>query len=121
VSSTLEIFDVYSITDFNIEIDINHTKDADLTVTLISPLGTEVVLFSGVGGGQDNFTNTVFYDGASTPIASGSAPFTGTFLPQGNLSNFETEMVNGTWTLEVYDAKKANVGTLNWWSLTISE
>ena len=42
-----------------------------------------------IGGSGDNFTNTVFDDEAATAIASGAAPFTGSFRPFQPLSAFD--------------------------------
>ena len=39
-------------------LNISHTYDSDLNVFLIAPDGTTVNLFTGIGGGGDNFTNT---------------------------------------------------------------
>jgi len=62
--------------------DITHTFDGDLDIKLIAPSGTELFLAEGIGGSGDNFTGTVFMDG-NDPINTGSAPFTGTYQPQG--------------------------------------
>ena len=50
----------------------------------MAPDGTSVVLFSNVGnvGNGENFTNTIFDDAATTPIANGGPPFFGPFKPQ---------------------------------------
>jgi subtilisin-like proprotein convertase family protein len=37
------------------------------------------------------------------PITGGSAPFTGTFAPEGDLSVLNGEFSAGTWTLTVFD------------------
>ncbi|MGB3467815.1 MAG: reprolysin-like metallopeptidase, partial [Cyclobacteriaceae bacterium] len=51
VTSTITIEDDFVIEDLNlIDLDISHTWIEDLTVTLISPAGTRVVLFSGICG-----------------------------------------------------------------------
>ncbi|MGB2820667.1 MAG: proprotein convertase P-domain-containing protein, partial [Phycisphaerae bacterium] len=107
------------ILDVNVGLNISHTYDWDLAVYLVSPLGTRVELFSDVGGGGDNFTNTILDDQATDPITSGSAPFTGTFRPEGLLSDFNGQDPNGTWRLEVVDTPAGDTGTLNDWWLQI--
>ena len=102
-----------------VKLNIAHTYDADLTVALFAPDGTRVELFSGVGGGGDNFTNTVLDDAAATPIASGSAPFTGTFRPSSPLGAFAGKAGEGTWKLAITDSATGDTGTLNNWSLTL--
>ena len=119
VHDTLEISDSISILDLNVQLNISHTRDADLEVYLLSPSGTRVQLFADEGGTGDNFFDTTLDDEASSPISSGSAPFTGSYSPEENLSQFIGEDAIGTWTLEVTDDRKHQVGTLNSWSLTI--
>lgn len=103
-----------------VTLSITHPSDSDLSVYLIAPDGTQVALFSGVGGAGQNFTNTTFSDGASTPIASGSAPFTGTFSPSTPLSALIGHGAGGLWRLKVVDSVPNNTGTLTAWSLTLT-
>jgi subtilisin-like proprotein convertase family protein len=120
VKSELFFEGVSSVFDVNVTLDITHTYDADLEVFLISPLGTRVELFTDVGGLAENFHNTTLDDEASTPITAASAPFTGTFRPEGSLSAFDGEDPVGVWTLEIKDDAAADDGILNSWSLTIT-
>jgi subtilisin-like proprotein convertase family protein len=109
------------ISDVSVTLNISHTRDSDLTAYLISPGGTQVTLFAGVGGNGDNFTNTTFSDSASVSITAGTAPFTGTFRPSpGPLSAFDGESANGTWSLKVTDTRRNNTGTIVSWSLSIT-
>jgi subtilisin-like proprotein convertase family protein len=97
---------------------------------LIAPDGTKITLFSGVGGTGSNFVNTIFDDSALNPIASGTAPFTGTFKPTGTLSTFgghtvdfkntANQWVPGVWTLQLTNSKTGVTGTLGSWSLNIT-
>ena len=43
--------------------------------------------------------NTVFDDEASTSIYDGTAPFAGSYQPDGSLSNFDGQSITGTWQL----------------------
>lgn len=100
-------------------LDITHTYDADLEVDLIAPDGTIIGLFSRIGGGDDNFTGTCLEEGAPTPIAMGSAPFTGSFEPMDHLGAVNNGQIgNGNWTLRVRDTWAQDFGTLNNWSIT---
>jgi len=47
--------------------------------------------------------DSVFDDDAITPITSGTAPFVGSFQPEGFLRDFNGEDQEGTWTLIVGD------------------
>ena len=105
----------------SVTLNIQHTCDRDLSAYLISPSGTVVTLFANVDDSGDNFTNTTFSDSATTWISSGSAPFTGTFHPAGNLSNFANDLINGEWTLRIVDNAGGDVGSLVSWSLTFND
>lgn len=118
-TSSLEVSGlVGNIFDVDVGLSITHTFDSDLIGTLIAPDGTRVELFNRVGGGGDNFTDTVFDDAADTSINDGSAPFTGSFRPEEPLASFAGD-ANGTWTFEISDNAGLDTGTLDNWSLTI--
>ena len=103
--------------------DIAHTRDADLTATLVGPSGRRVLLFSGVGGEGDNFNYTLLSDLEDTPIDEGSANFGGRYRPAEPLAPFLDEDLNGEWALELSDAAGGGTGTLrDWWaSFTVGE
>ena len=120
VTSTMTVADAMTIDDLNVMLDISHTNDSDLDLFLIAPDGTRVELFSDVGGGGDHFTGTILEDEAATPITVGSAPFSGSFQPEGSLSDFDGKDSQGTWTLELTDDKRRKEGMLNGWSIEIT-
>ena len=118
-----------------INIDISHDAAQDLQLYLKSPTGEILELSTGNGGFANDYTNTVFTDDSPTFITSGSAPFTGSFKPEGrsdmvvcnppgNLgdfsiqSQFGTIASDGTWELHIMDFANFEVGMLNSWSLT---
>ena len=108
------------VMEVDVTLNITHPYTDDLDVYLISPSGTRVELFTDVGGGGDNFVNTKLDDGAQDSITTGSTPFTGTFRPEGFLSELVGEDPNGQWTLEVTDDAASDTGTLINWSMDIS-
>jgi len=108
-----------TITNMSVTVDIAHAWDSDLDISLTGPNGVNVDLSSDNGGSLDNYTNTVFSNTAVTPITSGTAPFTGTFLPEGNLANLFT-IPNGTYTLVTTDDLGGFGGTINSWSISIT-
>ncbi len=72
------------------------------------------------GSSGDNFTGTTFDDSATTPISSGTAPFSGSFKPETPLAALNGIAANGTWKLEVNDAASGDTGTLTAWSIQLT-
>ena len=118
-TSTIFIGPEFSVQDVNVTINLNHTWDADLTITLTSPSNDSVLLSDGNGSSGDDYIDTVFDDDASSGIASGSAPFTGLFQPQGSLSDFNGLQSSGIWTLTITDNANQDGGTFNSWGLEL--
>ena len=103
--------------DITVCLDISHTYTDDLDIRLISPSGTIVYLSTDNGGAGDNYTNTCFTTSATTNITAGNAPFTGDYVPEGNLSSFNGQNANGQWRLQIRDDDWIFSGTLNSWSI----
>lgn len=108
-------------TSFGLEtacLNMYHTYCSDMHVELEAPDGTIVLLFSGVGGGDDNFLNTCLA-GTGTSVTQASAPFSGTYQSQSTLGNVNNgQNPNGTWHLRCRDMYAADLGTLTYWSVT---
>src|SRR5262245_4519672 len=119
VVSTLTIRQDPTIRDLNVRVNVSHTYDSDLQITLVGPDGTRVPLFVRRGRSGDNLTNTVFDDEATQGIWQGSAPFAGAYRPEYVLSAFDGKSAKGTWKLVVEDTALFDTGRLNGWSLTI--
>jgi subtilisin-like proprotein convertase family protein len=119
----------FTIADITVSLSAAFSPDADLTAVLIAPNGSQVPLFSGVGGNSSNFVNTVFDDNAETAITSGVAPFTGSFRPTGKLASLDGLTVDfknsfglwvpGVWTLQLTSTSPVS-GTLDSWALNIT-
>ncbi|MDF2437679.1 MAG: hypothetical protein K0Q95_2055 [Bacteroidota bacterium] len=101
-------------------INLTHTWVGDLDLRLKSPDGTVIVLSSNNGGSGDNYTNTCFaMNGSSGPIGGGAAPYTGTFVPNGNINGVNNNQnPNGTWYVCVVDEVPADFGNLLSCSIT---
>ena len=123
VTSTINVDSaITSITDLNLTLDISHTKNRMVSAWLISPDGTRTTLFSNIGGSGDNFENVTFDDeAAETARAVPDGTITGTLQPFYCLSQFDGMNPNGEWTLELYGRWPGYTGTLNSWSLDITE
>ncbi len=134
-----------TVTNVTVTVNVPHTYVSDLMVVVKGPNGGVLNLSNLIGGGNNpgaNFTNTAFSSLATAPLNSGTAPgYTGTFrpdaagavgafgvpggptgftptLPGGSLSAFHA-LVNGNWTIAMYDAGPPDVGTLIGWSVKI--
>lgn len=98
--------------------DINTDFDADLIVYLRSPDNKQIELTSGNGGAGDNYKVTCFSPAASNPITGGTAPFNGTYAPEGAWTSLTGAQINGDWKLIVSDGFGQNqLGTLNSWNI----
>jgi subtilisin-like proprotein convertase family protein len=120
ITATMTIAESFNIADLDVVLDIAHTFDGDLSISLTSPEGTVVPLITRRGGSGDNFTNTALDDEAVTPIATGTAPFTGDFIPESPLSTFDTQTTIGTWTLTVNDGTAGDSGSVLGWGLYVT-
>ena len=94
-----------------VQVTVLHTDTGDITITLVSPLGTRVIL-ARERGFDDNYTQTTFSDAASATISSSSNPFTGTWRPEQPLSAFIGQDAAGDWLLEVSDSFSLENGSI---------
>ena len=122
VTSSIEVSGMGGmvVEDLNVTVDIEHTWVGDLTITLINPTEQRVVLADKEGGSADDFRDITFDDEAEQSITESSAPFSGAFRPEGNLSDFYEQLADGQWTLEVSDNAQHDGGLLNYWSIDMT-
>lgn len=122
VNSTLSIPTTSPITDLNVlNLQGIHSYMGDLRFRLISPTGTNIVLYDFNAAGcqaQANF-NVNFDD----DVAAGNPPCVtagGTYRSTATaLTTLDGQNPNGTWTLRVEDIANQDGGTLNSWSLQV--
>lgn len=103
-------------------LDITHTYVGDLRIMLKAPDNTTIILANHVGGGGDNFTSTCMAEnGPDGYLIMASAPFTGNFIPEESLNLMNNGMIpNGTWQLCIIDEVPADIGTLNFATITFA-
>ncbi len=118
--STIAATDTSIVQHVDVTVNVTHTFDGNLTLSLITPAGTTIPLALRRGASGDNYTDTVFDDEASTTIASGTAPFTGSFRPENPLSLADGLSGAGNWRFRVLDVAGQNIGTMDDWSLGLS-
>jgi len=123
IRSEIEIEEHARIADVDVMISITHTHDDHLNAFLIGPEGQRVELFTGVGGQDDHFDNTILDEESPTPIVRARPPFAGRFqteeLVKGRpgLKQFYEHSMAGTWTLLI-EANSDRPGELHSWGLT---
>ena len=121
-------FENARVTDVNLHVRINHSKDDDLRISLTHDGMTVPVARENGGDGDDYGTGsgcagtfTVLDDEATTDISAGSAPFSGSFTPENPLSAFDGKIAEGDWKLKIVDdSDNAETGTLVCWKLEIT-
>jgi len=113
-----------SITEVTLDLDINHSWNGDLIVTLTSPEGTAVILVdrpgrtTGAPGCNENGMQITLDDAAATPIedcTGENGPYpavTGSYFPNNPFSAFDGEDPNGTWILNISDNLGGDSGEL---------
>jgi uncharacterized repeat protein (TIGR01451 family) len=106
--------EIYTIADIDVGVLISHARRNQLVITLRSPAGTTITLFSNTGGSRSNL-NVLFNSGSATSVnthailndtatASTIVPlYQRNFAPVQSLNVFNGQRVNGTWTLSICD------------------
>jgi subtilisin-like proprotein convertase family protein len=118
VNSTLNVVNSGVISDVNLTMAMTHSYIGEVTVTVISPSGTQVSVFSNSCGSSNNITAT--FDDAGVAQTCGTTPgMSGTVIPFQSLAAFNGEQMTGTWTLRIQDAGAGDGGSLSAWSLNI--
>jgi subtilisin-like proprotein convertase family protein len=96
ITSSLAVTGTGNIGTLALSVNITHTFQGDLKVTLTSPNGTQYVAHNRTGGSADNVV-----------------------LVNVPVTVFNGQPAAGTWRLVVQDLASADLGTLNSWSLRI--
>jgi subtilisin-like proprotein convertase family protein len=130
VTNSIAVTSTGFVSKVVVRVRMNHTYDGDVAMKLVHPDGTAVELIASDPGntGQDFGTGapdctgtfTVFDQSASTPIAAGSAPYAGSYIPRESLATMNGKAVEGDWKLVVSDDAAGDVGTLYCWQLEIA-
>ncbi|MFQ5495390.1 MAG: proprotein convertase P-domain-containing protein, partial [Phycisphaerae bacterium] len=105
--------DSFAISDVDVQFTINHANAREVEAHLISPAGTDILLFTNVPRNTapaSNFTNTLLNDEGTINITDPTpgvvvSPFlnvTG-YVPEELLSTFDGQNSSGTWRLIVQD------------------
>ena len=118
ISSTINVINDLIVSDVNVNLDVDHTFLSDLTITLRSPTGTEVVLVANSCGSSRDI-GAVFDDDAPPFTCSTNPAISGTVRPIGSLASFNGESALGDWTLTIQDSFDVDGGSLNAFDLEL--
>ena len=98
------------IQDLDVQLQIQHTYASDLVIRLIAPNGTTQTLIQRRGGSTRNIQTTLS-DEATGRLNNWSS-IRGTLRAEGSLAVFDGMNARGQWTVEILDAARGDVGTL---------
>lgn len=115
-SSIINVPAANTITSVKAKVNVTHPYVGDLLVALLHPDNTEIALWSGNCGSNDNF-NVTFQNGAPALVCGN--PTTGTYAPVGSLASLVGKQSNGNWTLLAADFFATDAGQINSWELEI--
>lgn len=122
-TSEIMINDIGKITDLNIRnLDITHTWIGDLTISLTSPEGTQVIVYDqGCNPGVEFQDIHTSFDDEATLEGLPCPPLDSLFSisPSNPLSAFDGEEAQGMWTLTITDNVGGDGGDLHDWALEI--
>lgn len=118
------------VCDVDVRVNLTHTWNSDVDMTLTSPSGTVVTLTTDNAGTADNVYAGTLFDDDGNPgpgFARQAADATyvdlvakNVLVPEEGLSTFRGEPANGPWTLTVSDDTAIAGGTVNSWAVTVT-
>lgn len=129
VEVPLAVLDRGPVSYAEVAVRIDHRRDSDLTLSLVSPVGTTVLLSAKRGGNGRNYGagkpcgygETLFADEGLTRIGRAKPPFAwDLFMPERPLAQLYGEDASGTWKLRMADDRAGAAGTLRCWKLRLS-
>ncbi|NQY08031.1 MAG: T9SS type A sorting domain-containing protein [Flavobacteriales bacterium] len=100
-------------------------KIESVELQLTNPCGSTIILKSATNPAGTNFTDVCFTSDAAANITTGTSPFTGDWLPEGELLDAVGGTLtgcdpNGNWLLSMVNSEM-NDGVLDSWSITIND
>jgi subtilisin-like proprotein convertase family protein len=129
ITRSLQVPDAGPVSFLAVGVRITHPRDSDLSLTLIGPDGTPVVLSRAEGGNGANYGSgpkgcsgelAWFESDALDPVSTQKAPFAGEQRPEQPLAKLYGREARGRWSLRVDDSAPGAAGTLLCWQLELS-
>jgi len=104
ITSSISVPASMTITSVSVYVNITHTYQGDLEVSLIGPDNTTVLLHNRTGSGTDNIITTYNITTRSSQV----------------LTAYNGKNTLGTWKLKVRDLAAADTGKLNSWKVAFN-
>ncbi len=125
VSSTIAVATTDTVLwDLDLTINLPHTFNGDLDITLTSPSATTVVISTDNGGSNNDVFSGSTFDDSAVNITTDFVYVDGSpatlLIPEGAMAVFVGEDPNGNWTITIGDDAGIDTGTLNSWSLDVT-
>lgn len=119
-SDTLDVPINETISDVNVFVALNHSDEDNLVLSLISPTGTALTLYSTTSliNNSDNIV-TIFNDQADSALVSNRyVMYTPRIKPLNNLNSaFSGANTSGKWKLRIQDVAAGDTGILIGWGI----
>ncbi len=109
-----------TVREVKVSIVITHTWAGDLNAYLIGPDGTEVELWTALGGSADNFNCTIDDEAATNINSNIPGTYRTETFPAMKLCMLDGIDPAGTWTLRIDDTVGGDIGTINSWSIMVT-
>ena len=123
ITDSITIPKIATITDIDLFIALNHTFERDLTIRLVAPNGSSVIVYDGEGfvPNSDNIV-TIFDDNSPHSMIEDSLVQFGTTIKPSNAMNsvFSGSNSLGVWRLLINDGQALDTGRLYAWGLRIN-
>jgi len=129
VERSLAVPDRGPVSFASVALHIDGSRDSDLTVSLVSPSGTAIVLAQRQGGSGTGYGAGkagceypfAEFEDDGFPLAGAEAPLIdGPYAPEQPLAALDGEEANGSWTLRIENAAGGVPGRLLCGQLTLS-
>ncbi|GEM_PF-1487433 len=123
VEQSINVTNAPRVGKLKVGFDLTHNFLSDLDVTLVSPEGAEIALFTDIGPitSSNQAFSFILDDNGAIPANSFSSIKNAILTPELNsrLEWFNGSNPNGVWTLKIKDDATGDGGQLNSWSIEI--
>ena len=126
---SIQVSDPGPVSFVAVGVRIQHPRDSDLALTLVSPAGMEIPLSTHEGGAGADFGSDArgcggvlawFESDAFDAVSTQEAPFAGEQRPERSLTALYGQPARGRWSLRISDDTAGAAGTLLCWQLELS-